>query len=133
MLANSFGAFFLSFRALVLVGFFLLHLGAVFPSAWFSLTANVSHGTLYFLLCFVGKNSADASKWALTKFSYSSFGVCVSVCSCRASYFFLSANVYLSLISLLLSSDRWTRFRKVRNSMHCYSISCLSRRSLYVL
>ena len=44
------------------------------------------------------------SKWALTKFSYSSFGVCVSVFSCRASYLFLSANAYLSLISLLLSS-----------------------------
>ena len=41
MLANSFCAF-LSFRALVLVGFFILHLEAVFTSTHFSLTANRS-------------------------------------------------------------------------------------------
>ena len=35
--------FFFSFRAFVLVGFFLLHLEAIFTSAHFSLTANVSH------------------------------------------------------------------------------------------
>ena len=45
MLPNSFCAF-LSFRALVLVGFFLLHLEAVFTSACFSLTTNVVY------LCF---------------------------------------------------------------------------------
>ena len=76
MIANSFCAF-LSFRALVLVGFFLLHLVTVFTSARFSLTANVSHGTLYLVLCLVGMNSDAASRWALMKFSYSSFGVCV--------------------------------------------------------
>ena len=48
MFANSFCAS-LSFRALVLVGFFLLHLEAVFMSARFSLTINVSHGTLVVL------------------------------------------------------------------------------------
>ena len=80
MLANSFCAF-LSFRALVLVGFFLLHLEAVFTSARFSLTANVSHGSLYLVLFLVGMNSAAASRCALTKFSYSSFWVCVFVCS----------------------------------------------------
>ena len=53
MLANSFCAFF-SFRAFVLVGFFLLCLEAVFRCARFSLTANVSHGTLYLVLSFVG-------------------------------------------------------------------------------
>ena len=105
MLANWFCTF-LSFRALVLVGFFLLHLEAVFTSTCFSLTANVSHAILCFLLYLVGMNSTAASKLVLTKFSYSSFGVCVSVCSCRASYFFLSANVYLSLIFLLLSKGR---------------------------
>ena len=94
---------FLSFRALVLVGFFLLHSEAVFTSAPFFLTANVSYETLYFVLCFVGINSAAASRRALKKFSYSSFGVCIFVCSCRASYLVLSVNVYLSLISLLLS------------------------------
>ena len=45
MLANSFCAF-LSFRTLVLVGFFLLHLKTVFMSPRFFLTANISHGTL---------------------------------------------------------------------------------------
>ena len=44
--------------------------GAAFTSARFSLTANVSHGTLYFLLCLIGINSGAASKWALTKFSF---------------------------------------------------------------
>ena len=43
MLANSFCAFF-SFRAFVLVGFFLLHLEAVFTPACFSLTSNISRG-----------------------------------------------------------------------------------------
>ena len=81
MLANSFWVF-LSFRALVLVGFFLLHLEAVFTSARFFLTANVSHGTLGLAFCLVGMHSAVASKWALAKFSYSSFGVYVSVFSC---------------------------------------------------
>ena len=101
MLANSFSAF-LSFTALVLVGFFLLHLEAIFTFARLSLTANVSHGTLCLNLCLVGMHSAATSKWALTKFSYSSFGKCVSV-FCSASNFFLNAKAYLSLISLLLS------------------------------
>ena len=104
MLADSFCAF-LSFRALVLVRFFLLHLESVFTSARFSLTANVSHGTLGLVLCLVGMHSAATSKWALTKFSYSSFGVCVSVFSCSASNLFLNVNAYSSLICLLLSRD----------------------------
>ena len=53
MLANSFCAF-LSFRALVLVEFFLLHLEAVFMSACFFLIANVSYRTLSLALCLVG-------------------------------------------------------------------------------
>ena len=68
MFANSFCAF-LSFTALVSVGFFLLHLDAVFMSARFSLTANPSHGSLGLVLCLVGMHSAAASKWVLTKFS----------------------------------------------------------------
>ena len=106
MLSNSFCAF-LSFRALILVGFYLLHLEPVFTSARFFLTAKVSHGTLCLALCLLGMHSAAASKWALTKFSYSSFGVCVYVFSCSASNLFLSVNAYLSLISLLLSRDQW--------------------------
>ena len=101
MLANSFCAFF-SFRAFALVRFFLLCLEAVFTSARFSLTANVYHGTLDLVLCFVGMYFAAASRWALTKFSCSSFRVRVSVFSCSASNLFLNANTYLSLISLLL-------------------------------
>ena len=103
MLAKSFCAF-LSFRALVLVSFFLLYLEAVFKSARFSLTANVSHGTLDLALCLVGMHSAATSKWALTNFSYSSFGECVSV-FCSTSNLSLSVNTYLYLISLLLSRD----------------------------
>ena len=61
VLANSFCAFF-SFRALVLVGFFLLHLEAVFTSAHFSLTAYISHGALGLVLCLVGMHSAATSK-----------------------------------------------------------------------
>ena len=84
------------------VGFFLLHLEAVFPSARFSLTANVFHGTLDLVLGFVGIHFAAASRFALTKFSYSSFGVRFSVFSCSASNLFANSNTYLSLISLLL-------------------------------
>ena len=84
MLANSSCAF-LSFRALILVVFLLLNLKAVFTSArFFFLTTNVSHETLGLALCLVGIHSAATSKWALMKFSYSSFGVCVSDFSCSA-------------------------------------------------
>ena len=66
MLANSFCAF-LNFRALVLVGFFLLYLEAVFKSARFLPTTNVSQGNLSLALCLVGMHSAAAFNWALTK------------------------------------------------------------------
>ena len=101
MLAKSFCAF-LSFRALVLVGF----LEAVFTVARFFLTANVSHGILGLALCLVGMHYAATFKWALTKFSYSSFGICVSIFSYSVSNLFLSVNAYSSLISLLLSKDQ---------------------------
>ena len=77
MLVNSFCAF-LSFCVLILVGFLLWHREVIFTSACFFLTTNVSHGTLDLALCLVGMHSAAASKWALTKFSYSSFAVSVS-------------------------------------------------------
>ena len=105
MLANSFCAF-LSFRELILVRFLLLNLEAFFTSWRFFLTTNVSHGTLGLALCLVGMHSATASEWALTKFSYSSFGVGVFDISCSASNLFLSVNVYLSLIFLLVSRDQ---------------------------
>ena len=84
------------------IEFFLYHFEAVFTSAHFSLTANVSHWTLYLVLDFVEIQFAAASRCALTKFSYSSFGVHFSVFSCSASNLFLNSNTYLSLISLLL-------------------------------
>ena len=105
MLANSFCVF-LSFRALILVGFLQLHLEAAFTSVRFFLTANVSHETLSLALCLVSMHSAAAFKWALKKFSYSSFGVGVSDISCSASNLFLCVIVYLSLVSLLLSRDQ---------------------------
>ena len=82
-LTNSFCVF-LSFWALILFGFLLLHLDAVFTSAPFFLGLD---------LCLVSMHSAAVSKWALTKFSYSSFGVGVSNISCSALNLFLSVNV----------------------------------------
>ena len=72
---SSFCAF-LSFWALKLVGFllfFFFYREAVFTSARFSLTANISHGTLGLALCLVGLHYAAASKWAssLVVFSWS--------------------------------------------------------------
>ena len=54
MLANS-SCTFLSSRASVLVGFFLLHLRADFTSARFSLKANVYHGTLCLVNIYIFK------------------------------------------------------------------------------
>ena len=158
-LANSFCVF-LSFRALILVGSLLLHLEVVFKSARFVLTANISHRTLGLALCLICMHSVAASKWALTKFSYSSFVEWVSDL-CSASNLFLNVNVYLSLISLLLSRNqtlctvvvvgaafvrilcrifavtiRRTHTRKRDmpcNSMRYYSISYFKRRSLSVI
>ena len=70
--------------------------------SFFFLTANVSHGTLDVVLGFLGMHFSAASWCALTKFSYSSFGVLISVFSSRASNLFRNAHTYLSLISLLL-------------------------------
>ena len=53
LLLIHFVLFFFSFRAFVFVGLFLLNLEAVFTSARFSLTANVSHWTLDLVLSFV--------------------------------------------------------------------------------
>ena len=102
MLGNSFCAFFFSFRAIVFFGFFLFYLEAILTSARFSLTAKVSHGTLYLVLGFVGIKLAAASRCVLIKFSYSSFEVPFSDFSCRASNLFLKSNTYLSVISQLL-------------------------------
>ena len=101
MLANCFLPFF-SFKAFVFVRFLLLHLEEVFASARFSLTANVSNGTLYFVLGFVGIQFAPAPRYVMTKFSYLSFGVPFSVFPCSVSNLFPNSYTYLSLICLLL-------------------------------
>ena len=85
----------LVFGHLCLLGFFD-SFWRMFTSARFSLTANVSHGTLYLVLGFVGIHFAAASRCALTKFSYSSFGVLFSVFSCSVS------NLFLILIHIYL-------------------------------
>ena len=103
MLAISFCDFF-KFQGIDIgwIGWVLpIAFGSSFHVCTLSLTANVSHGTIGLALCLVGMHSAAASKWALTKFSYSLFGVCASIFC--ASNLFLSANAYLSLICLLLS------------------------------
>ena len=105
MLVNSFCAF-LRFRILVLVGFFLLHLETILTSVRFFITTNVCYETLGLALCVVCMHSVAASNWALTKFSYSTFRVCVSVFSYSTSNLFLNVNAYLSQISLLLTSDQ---------------------------
>ena len=66
ILVNSFCT--LIFWILILVGFLLLCMEAIFTSACFFLTANVSYGTLGLALCLVGMHSAATSKWALMKF-----------------------------------------------------------------
>ena len=101
---NSVSSFcaFLSFWVLILVGFLQLNRDEVFTSASFF---NRYCLILYhiFSSCLDDMHSAVASKWALTNFSYSSFRVIVSDISWSASNLFLSVNVYLSLISILLS------------------------------
>ena len=99
-LVNPFCAF-LSFYVVILVGFLLFLREAIFTSARFFRTANVSHGTLGLDLCLVGMHSATASKLALTKFSYLSFAVSVSDISCSASNLFLSVYVYISNIPVV--------------------------------
>ena len=103
-IVNSFYAL-LRFWVLILAGFLLLHLEAVFTSASFFLTTYVSHRTLGLALCLVGMHSAAASKWALMEFSYSSFRLYISDISWNAFNLFFSAYVYLSLAFLSLSKD----------------------------
>ena len=96
----------ISFWALTLVGFLLLHRVAIFTLSRFFLIANVSHGILCLVLSLVGMHSTAASMWTLMKFLYSSFGVSVLDISWGAQNLFLSVIVYLLLISLLLDKDQ---------------------------
>ena len=73
---SSLWAFF-CFWALTFIGFLLLSKDAIFTSSCFFLTTSNSHGTLHLAFSLVSMPSADASIWAMTKFSFSSFGVCI--------------------------------------------------------
>ena len=97
---------FLSFFALVLVGFILLRRNAVFTLSRLLLTARFSHETLFLALGSIVMHCAAVFMWELTKFSYSSFGVSISDITWRVSNLFLTAIVYLLLISLLVSKDQ---------------------------
>ena len=103
MLPNSFCAFF-SFRAFVLVGFFLLHLEAVFTSARFSLTANVFHGALYLVLCFVGMYFAVASRvghWRNSHIRHSEY-VFLSSPIVHRMCFLILLYIYLNFSNILV-------------------------------
>ena len=75
--------------------YFFLNLNKVLFVSYlvFSFTSSESHGTLHLTLCLVGMHSAAASMWAVTKFTYSSFGVCLSNISWRVSNLFLTVSV----------------------------------------
>ena len=57
------------------------------------LTAIDSHGTLHLALGLVDTHSGTASIMAVTKFSYLSFGVCISDVSWRVSNLFFTVTV----------------------------------------
>ena len=54
-----------------------------------------------------------AITWAVMKFLYLSFGVCISDISQRISNLFLTIIVYLLLISQLVSRNVWLRLRRI--------------------
>ena len=95
----------LSFCMLAFVGFLLLHKNTVFMLSHFFLTSSISNGTLFgswfgwyeFCCCFyVG----------IDKVLYYSFEVFVLDISWRVSNLFLTINVYLLPITLLVSKDQ---------------------------
>ena len=69
----------LNFCVLAFVGFLLLSKDAIFMLSRFFRATRDSHGTLHLALGLAGMHSAVASMWVLTKFSYSSFGVCFQI------------------------------------------------------
>ena len=93
MLVCSFLALLSSCR-LEFVGFLLLSKKKFFSNFVYFQTTCDSHGILHLSLGLVG------SIWAVTKSSYSSFGVCLSDISWRVSNFFLTVTIYLLFISL---------------------------------
>ena len=68
----------LSFFVLAFVKFLLFRSQTIFILSHFFLTISNSHGILQSAFGLVGMHSAAASMWAVTKFSYSSFGVSIA-------------------------------------------------------
>ena len=97
---------FLSLCVLAFVGFLLYSKNAIFMLYHFSLIAIASHGTLHLALSIVEMHSAAAATWAVTKFSYSSFGVCLWDTSWKVSNYFLTVSIYWFLISLLVTEEQ---------------------------
>ena len=91
---------------LAFVGFLLSGNDAIFMLSNFFLSASDFHGTLYLALGLVGMHSSAASMWAVTKFSYSSAGVCISDISWRVSNLFLTVTIYNLLISQLVNENQ---------------------------
>ena len=100
---SSFLAF-LSFYLLAFVGFFY-HVSILFVklSCLFFLTISISHQTLHLVLSLVAMHSA-AFMWAVIKFSYFSFWVCLR--SLLKSIEFVPWIPYILLISVLVSADQ---------------------------
>ena len=63
----------------------------------FSLTAFDSHGILHLAFSLVSMHSTSVSKWAVTKFSYLLFEVCLSDVSPKVSILFLIV-IYIDCI-----------------------------------
>ena len=70
---------FLRFCTSAFVGFLLLSKDAFLKLSRFLLTTSATHGSLHLALDLVGTHTAAAaaSMWAVTKFSYLSFGICL--------------------------------------------------------
>ena len=83
---------FLSVYAMAFIGFLLLRT-TFFLWSFFSLDATASSGNLYLAFSLIGMHSANVSLGAVTKYSYSSFGVCVSDVSWRELALFLTVTV----------------------------------------
>ena len=81
--------------------FLLLSKDASFKLSYFFLTTSDSHGTLHLALVLVGMHPVTASIRAVSKFSYSSFGVRLSDSTSHANYTKLS-KLSLSTLSGLL-------------------------------
>ena len=100
--------FSLDFLKFMRVGFWnsMIKLKCFFHFISFFLIAINSHGNLHLALGLVCIFSAPPSIWVVTKFSYSSFGVCHSDVSWGVSNLFLTVTTYSLLVSPLMNEDK---------------------------